>query len=157
MSESKIEITVDDLYGAAVDTRIRGLLNTLENEYPKAHGEVRLGTNGLPFILLTYEEGVEVLLSYYPVDEVDDEHFLLFVRSAIAVEKASDTSYILACESYNTGAPFGFAVYDPAGGTIELRSQIPEVGGLSEAEYYTHLLDLFMYSRNELKDFLTEE
>ena len=157
MSEEKIEITVDDLYGAAVDTRIRGLMSALESEYQKANGEIRLGTNGLPFILLTYEDGAEVLLSYYPVDEVDDEHFLLFVRSTLSVEEAADTSYILSCESYNTGAPFGFAVYDPAGRAVELRAQIPEIGGLSEAEYYTYLLDLFMHSRDELNDFLTEE
>ncbi len=96
-------------------------------------------------------------MSYYPVDEVEDGHFLLFVRSAIAVKEASDTSYILSCESYNTGSPFGFAVYDPAGKAVELRSQIPEIGGLFEAEYYTNLLDLFMYCRDELNDFLTEE
>ena len=156
MSEEKLEITMDDLYGAAVDTRIRGLMNLLAQEYPNAAIEEMLGVNGLPYISFTNDD-IEVLMSYYPVDELDDEHYVLFLRSTIYMEEETDEALLLSCESFNIGSPFGFAVHDLVDNAVELRAQIPEIGGMAEAEYYSYMIDLFLYNRQELFEHLNGE
>ena len=54
------------------------------------------------------------------------------------------------------GSPFGFAVYDPTDGSIELRAQIPEIGDMSENELYDHIFGLFIYSMGELRENASE-
>ena len=160
MAETKenevMEFTEDEMYIVVVQTRLYGLEEAIHKAFEDAKTEYLMGTNGLPFLRL-YAGEDEIDLSYYPTDGIDGNSFILYLRSTVILPDEKDDGNLVSCEAFNMGSPFGFALYDPLEGGIELRAQIPEYGGLSDEEQYAHILDLFLYSMGELRDSFSEE
>ena len=153
MEQDNMEFTADDIIRAAVQVRINSL-ETIVNEIAEGvKAEQILGTNGLPQLRAGFDEK-EITFSYLPVGDEGTDRFILLIRSVVKVAEEDDAGNMLPCESFNLGSPFGFAVYDPVSGAVELRAQVPESGGLSERDHYEHILEMFSYSMEELSNTL---
>ena len=150
-----MEFTEEDIYMAALQTRLRGMEAVLKRLFEDVSIEYMLGENGLPFIRFTYEED-SIDVSYLIAGDVDEDRYILVIRSTVYIPDEKDDGNILTCEAFNMGSPFGFAVYDPTDGSIELRAQIPEIGDVSETKVYDHIFDLFIYSMGELRENASE-
>jgi hypothetical protein len=149
MEQEKMEFTSDDILRSAVQVRINGLETIINEIAEETRVEQIFGTNGLPQLRAALDDR-EIVFSYLPVGDEGTDRFILLVRSVVKVAEEDDAGNMLPCESFNLGSPFGFAVYDPVSGAVELRAQIPEIGGLSERDQYEHILELFSYSVDEL-------
>ena len=146
--------TADDILRSAVQVRINSL-ETIVNEIADgAEVEQMFGTNGMPQLRAGFDDK-EITFSYLPVGDEATNRFILLIRSVVKLAETDDAGYMLPCESFNIGSPFGFAVYDPVSGAVELRAQIPESGGMSERDQYEHILEMFSYSMEELSDTLS--
>ena len=152
-NENVPEFTEDDFFIAAVQARINSLETIYGELLEGAKIEQMLGSNGLPYLRISYGEK-EIDMSYYPVGGSDDDRYILFLRSIVWAGDEGDPGMMMPCESFNLGSPFGYAVYEPIEGVVELRAQVPESGGMSETSQYEHVLDLFLYSIAELSDAL---
>ena len=71
-------------------------------------------------------------------------------------DKLMDTEIVMSCAEFNFGSAFGYAVYNPVDKCVELRAQVPESGGISDAEQYRHIFELFVYAMGELRETLGE-
>ena len=154
MEQENMEFTADDILRSAVQVRINGLETVINEIAKEAEVEQMFGTNGLPQLRMGFDDR-EITFSYLPVGDEGTDRFILLIRSVVKVVDEDDAGNMLPCESFNLGSPFGFAVYDPVSGAVELRAQIPESGGLSEKEQYEHILEMFSYSMEELNDALS--
>ena len=154
--EEPVDIPEESIFISMIETRLRGIENTVKKLVDDVTIDTMLGTNGFPYIRFDIE-GNEINMSYLPVGDPEENSFILLVRSIVYAPDEPDGGLALLCESFNMSSPFGFAVYDPIDGSIELRAQIPEYGGISGDRQYGHILDLFLYGIEELKDTISEE
>ena len=76
-------------------------------------------------------------------------------KTAFDGSDAPDTAS-LDIDAFNLGSDFGFAVQDPQSGTVILRANVPEMGGIS-LEHYLYIIELFDSSFKDLVDMLSEE
>ncbi len=153
--EEQVELDEETVFIATVEVRLRSIVNVIKNLTDDVDVDFMLGTNGLPYIKFDLD-GNEINISYYPIGEIGEDRFILFIRSTVYVPEEPDNGIALLCESFNMGSPYGFAVYDPIDGSVELRAQISEYGGVSSEEQYGQILDLFVYSMVELTDSILE-
>jgi len=151
MVENTFELSEDEMIIASVLPRILGLKAIFEEDL-KLQTDVAVGSNGMPVLDGVYE-GEHIRFAYFPVGvTADTDRFLLVMRlDAYEASKEDERSVFLDCESYNIGAVFGYAVYNPMNQRVELRAQIPEEGAMNDAEGYQHLLDMFIGSVSELR------
>ncbi len=152
-TENTLEFTMDDMYRAAVLPRVRVLTDIMAEIAPDSGAEQMLGANDLPYVGFNLD-GYEISMSYYPVGDPGDGSYILLMRSVVKRFDDMAEGAMLRCAGFNFGSPFGFAIYDPADGTVELRAQIPETGGMQEREHYEHVVSLFMLGITELLDSL---
>lgn len=151
ITKQETEYTEDDFYAAAVSARTGGLMELLSRISPNLKTEEMLGTNGFPFIRIGFQND-EINMAYYPVGSPDDGRFILFIKCTVFIPDEADPTLAIDCESFNFGSSFGYAVYDPTDGSVELRAQVPETGGILDSEYYENILDLFLYSVDDLRE-----
>ncbi|MCR5053783.1 MAG: hypothetical protein K6A69_02965 [Lachnospiraceae bacterium] len=151
-----MDVTEDDLYLYAVQTRLNSMTEILKEIIPDIEPEEMMGINGLPFLRF-HVDNDEINISYYMVGGPDDDKYILNLRSIVYMPEEPDAGLMVSCDGFNFGSPFGHAVYDPVEGYVELRAQVPEAGGISDTEQYEHMLNLFLYSIDELRTSIEEE
>lgn len=151
MEEELFELSENEMIIAVVLPRIWGLQAIFEEDL-KLQTDVAVSNEGMPALDAVYG-GEHIRFSYFPVGvTADTDRFLLVMRvNAYEVSEEEEQGVFFDCESYNIGAVFGYAVYNPMDKNVELRAQISEVGAMNDADGYQHLLDMFIGSLRELR------
>ena len=137
-------------------SRLGGLLEILGSL--GYDGTLMMDGEGLPYIDVEIE-GDLIRFIYVTAGAGSDEYFLQISGTVMTFEEEEelDLGKALLCENFNQGSIFGFAVYHPFDGEIELRAQTYEEGGLSEPETYKRLIEHYFDAAAEFTDLLEEQ
>ncbi len=159
---------------SVVQGRLKGLLSVLE--YMNMRGDIRTNPRGLPYLMLYLDEDgwrsedgdgslsdilpdKYIRLTYLPVSYPAGESFMLEISGIIRHLKtervqADADNIIRGCFAFNLRSSFGYAVFSPREGIIELRAQSFEKGRAADASSYEAILGLFLQSADELSDLI---
>ena len=153
------EITPWDILINSILVRLNSLSDILRGE-AGMETEIMILEGGYPRIEADYE-GRRFYFGFIPVDEKDPDRCIFFILSDAALPDAGEdenekAARMLAADSFNVGSTFGHAVYDPERGSVSLRANIPELGGMSESEWYRYCFELFVGSLGELEELLKQ-
>ena len=85
-----MEFTEEDIYMAALQTRLRGMEAVLKRLFEDVSIEYMLGENGLPFIRFVYEDD-SIDVSYLIAGDIDDDRYILVIRSTVYIPDERDS------------------------------------------------------------------
>ncbi|MCR5451696.1 MAG: hypothetical protein K6F00_03600 [Lachnospiraceae bacterium] len=152
--DEEVFVSEDELITSAVTPLTYSLANILVRVFKTDDVNVTVGANGLPAIDVFYQN-YAIKFSFFPTGETDAfDMFVLMIRAGVKME--DETNAILACESFNTASLFGYGVY-VGDGYCELRASVPHEGRIYDENYYNRLMEMFVYSLEELNSTLNEK
>ncbi len=136
--------------------RLNGLMEVLGSL--GYDGSIMMDGEGIPYI--DAQIGDNDIRFIYIMAGTDTEEFFLEMSTPLVTfdeEEEVDFEKALLCENFNQGSIFGYAVYHPLDGEIELRAQTYEEGGLSSSDAYRRLIDHFLNAQSEFYELMEEQ